>query len=141
MKSIVNYLKENGPFKGYIGKHEVMLEIIPDCIIMTVDEEKYNIDISNEWVAQSTIQDMLYEFDKTEVRFCEECGKPYDCGFMAGDGDWYCCEDCFEDAMNKAYGKGKWRGTEEEGYYGGFYEYLQDDGEWEDTGVFYTEWN
>ena len=43
--------------------------------------------------------------------------------------------------MNKAYGKGKWRGTDEEGYYGGFYEYLQDDGEWEDTGVFYTEWN
>lgn len=143
MKSLVTYIKENGTFKGYIGMHELLIEILFDYVHMSVDDEAhYKIDIGDyKFSVQEEIQDLLYDLDKTEIRFCEECGKPYDCGFMAGDGDWYCCEDCFEDAMNRDYGKGKWRGTDEEGYYGGFYESLQDDGEWEDTGIFWTEWN
>ena len=43
--------------------------------------------------------------------------------------------------MDEDYGKGKWRASDEEGEYEGWYEYLNEDGEWEDTGVFYTEWN
>ena len=87
------------------------------------------------------LQQYLYDKDKTEIRFCEECGIPYDKGFIAGDGDWYCCEDCFETAMNSYYGIGKWRPSEEEGYYGGWYEYLNDHEKWEDTSIYYTEWN
>jgi hypothetical protein len=90
--------------------------------------------------AEEFIEDVL-SAHKIEVRFCEECGKPYDAGYIAGDGDWYCCEDCFEGVMNRDYGEGKWRGTDEEGYYGGYYEHLEDDGEWEDTGIYWTEWN
>jgi hypothetical protein len=92
----------------------------------------------NEW-DDFDLQDMLDEFG-LEIRFCEECGKPYDAGFIAGDGDWYCCHECFESIMDRDYGKGKWRATDEEGDRGGFYEYLDGD-EWEDTGIFYTEWN
>lgn len=143
MKSLVDYLKENVAFTGYIGKHFITIDMFVDeffeCLTIKIDEEK-RVSISFNY-AENTIQDLLYDLDKTEIRFCEECGKPYDAGFMAGDGGWYCCEDCFEDVMNRDYGKGKWRGTDEEGYYGGFYESLQDDGEWEDTGIFWTEWN
>ena len=43
--------------------------------------------------------------------------------------------------MNKDYGEGKWRATEKEGIYGGLYERLNDGDEWEDTGIYWTEWN
>lgn len=76
-----------------------------------------------------------------EIRFCEVCGRPFDAGFIAGYGDWYCCEECFEPTMDKDYGKGNWRPTDEEGEYGGLYEFLGDNGEWQDTGVYWTEWN
>ena len=142
MKTLCDYVKNNGKFDDYIGEHKLVLEIDADYMHMSVDDEhKYKISIKDKFYTQDYVQDTLYEEHKTEVRFCEECGKPYDCGFIAGDGDWYCCEDCFEEVMDRDYGKGKWRGTDEEGCYGGFYESLHDDGEWEDTGIFYTEWN
>ena len=142
IKSVVDYLTENGNFVDCIGVHEVLFELYISTITMTVDGKmKYYFYADDKFGAQIEIQDTLYNYHKTEIRFCEECGKPYDRGYMAGDGYWYCCEDCFDDSMNKSYGKGKWRGTDEEGYYGGYYEALQDDGEWEDTGIFYTEWN
>jgi hypothetical protein len=61
-------------------------------------------------------------------------------GFMVDGGTWYCCTDCFEQTMNNDYGINNWRSTEEEGIYGGYYEHLNNDNEWEDTGIFYTEW-
>ena len=62
-------------------------------------------------------------------------------GCIAGDGWWYCCEECFETTMDNDYGKGKWRATKEEGKFGGFYEALNDEGIWEDTCIFWTQWN
>lgn len=142
VKNIVDYLENNGALKTYIGIYNVSFELLFDYIVMVIDKDNhYKIDINDKFDAQQEIQDILYDTYKTEVRFCEECGKPYDMGFMAGDGDWYCCEDCFEESMDKCYGEGKWRGTDEEGCNGGFYESLQDNGEWEDTGIFWTEWN
>ena len=137
VKTIVNYLNK-GKFNGAIGNCDIALEIQGGKIKMTCDEKEYIIDafITSEY----EIRDILETMHKTEIRFCEECGKPYDKGFIAGDGDWYCCEDCFEDVMNRDYGQGKWRATDEEGRYGGFYEYL-DENEWIDTGIYYTEWN
>ena len=137
IKTIVDYLNK-GKFNSVIGNCNITLEIQGDKIKMICDEKEYIIDafITSEY----EIQDILEKNHKTEIRFCEECGKPYDKGFIAGDGDWYCCEDCFEDVMNRDYGQGKWRATDEEGRYGGFYEYLDED-EWIDTGVYYTEWN
>lgn len=137
IKTIVDYLNK-GKFNGVIGNCNITLEIQGDKIKMICDEKEYIIDafITSEY----EIQDILEKNHKTEIRFCEECGKPYDKGFIAGDGDWYCCEDCFEGAMNETYGEGKWRGTDEEGCNGGFYEYF-DGKEWIDTGIYYTEWN
>lgn len=138
MKTIKDYLEKNGSFKTYLKDREVGFMLCEDYIIVEV-EDKVAADIY-ELKTERDIQDMLYDNYDVEVRFCDECGKPYDAGFMAGDGEWYCCEDCFNEVMDRDYGKGKWRASDGEGYYGGWYEYLDGD-EWEDTGIFYTEWN
>jgi hypothetical protein len=75
-----------------------------------------------------------------EERYCETCGENMTSGYTAGNGEWYCCADCFERTMNADYGVGKWRTAICQGEYGGYYEYLNKDGEWEDTGIYYTEW-
>lgn len=137
MKTIKDYLEKNGSFKTYLKDREVGFTLCEDYIIVEVDTG-VAADIY-ELKEEMEIQDMLYDNYNVEVRFCEECGKPFDAGFTAENGDWYCCEDCFEPTMNRDYGKGKWRASDGEGYYGGFYEYLDGD-EWEDTGIFYTEW-
>ena len=138
MKTIKDYLEKNGSFKTYLKNREVGFTLCEDYIIVEVDTG-VAADIY-ELKTEMEIQDMLYDNYDVEVRFCEECGKPFDAGFTVDGGFWYCCEECFEPTMDKDYGKGKWRETDEEGYYGGFYEYLDGD-EWEDTGIFYTEWN
>lgn len=158
-KTIVDYLRENNKFTGCFNGYEITIYPIADFnwetmqfngpkIIMEVGgyqdnkcNDKYTIEIEDN-TPMYEIQDILYDEYNTEIRFCSECGKPYDAGYIAGDGEWYCCEDCFEDAMNNDYGKGKWRPSEQEGRYGGWYEYLERiDDEWYDTGIFYTEWN
>ena len=138
MKNIKDYLKENGNVAVVLGNRNIGFALRDDYIIVEI-ENGVATDIY-ELETELDIQDMMYDNYDIEVRFCCECGKPYDAGFMAGDGDYYCCEDCFEPMMDRDYGKDNWRATEEEGYYGGFYEYL-DDGQWEDTGIYYTEWN
>ena len=137
MKTIKDYLEKNGSFKTYLKDREVGFTLCEDYIIVEVDD-KVAADIY-ELKTEMEIQDMLYDNYDVEVRFCEECGKPFDAGFTAENGDWYCCEYCFNEVMDRDYGKGKWRASDGEGYYGGWYEYLDGD-EWEDTGIFYTEW-
>ena len=157
-KTIVDYLKTNNKFTGCFNGYEIKLYTVANYnwntmqfddpqIIMEVGgykddqcDDKYVIDIKNN-TPMYEIQDILYDEYNTEIRFCSECGKPYDAGYMAGDGYWYYCEDCFEDTMDKDYGKGKWRASEKEGRDGGWYEYQTDSGKWEDTGIFYTKWN
>ena len=139
MKTIVDYLKENKKFEGIIGNAHVKLEMFNDLLVVTRDTHIHTCRVLDYSYAEELIENVLAN-KGIEVRFCEECGKPYDAGYVAGDGDWYCCEDCFKPAMDKDYGEGNWRGTDEEGYYGGYYEYLNGD-EWEDTGIYYTEWN
>jgi hypothetical protein len=139
MKTIVDYLKTNKKFEGMIGNATIKLEMHEDLLVMTCNTHIHTCRVLDYSYAEELIEDVLADRN-IEVRFCEECGKPYDAGYIAGDGDWYCCEDCFYGVMNRDYGEGKWRGTDEEGYYGGYYEYLNGD-EWEDTGIYYTEWN
>lgn len=141
MKTIVDYLNIKHIYEHNILGRDFILELESKIITLKYHGHEW-------WIAtnksgqeiECIIQDILEECGM-EIRFCEVCGKPFDAGFIAGDGDWYCCEECFEPTMDKDYGKGKWRGTDEEGEYGGFYEYLNDDGEWEDTGIYWTEWN
>ena len=139
MKTIVDYLKEHGKYEhDFEGRafelilkgNQILLNHNEGWAVIKTDLDDYEI--------EDAITEIL-EDHHVAIRFCEECGKPFDAGFIAGDGDWYCCEDCFDGAMDQTYGKGKWRPTEDEGEYGGYYESLDGD-EWVDTSIYYTEW-
>ena len=139
MKTIIDYLKEHGKYEhDFEGRafelilkgNQILLNYKDGWAVIKTDLDGYEI--------EDAITEIL-EDHNIEIRFCEECGKPFDKGFIAGDGDWYSCEECFDGAMDTTYGKGKWRPSEEEGENGGWYEALDDD-EWVDTSVYYTEW-
>ena len=139
MKTIVDYLKEHGKyehdvqgraFELILKGNQILLNYLDGWAVINAEQEGY--------IVENSIAEIL-EDHKIEIRFCEECGKPFDAGFIAGDGDWYCCGSCFNDAMDKTYGEGKWRPTDEEGEYGGFYESFNGN-VWEDTSIYYTEW-
>ena len=140
MKTIVNFLKENGYTNDkFYEVGDASFAIHGNTVMVSYNGDMWGVPTSRGDVNMQ-VQDILYDNYEVEMRFCEECGKPYDAGYTAGDGEWYLCVDCFEPMMDEAFGKGKWRPTDKEGRYGGFYENLNDDGEWEDTGAFYTEW-
>lgn len=79
---------------------------------------------------------------ENEMTFCDYCGKPVIFGMTDYFGDCHVHEECFEKYMNETYGAGKWKPTDnkEEDEYDGYYLFLNDKGEWEGTGIFYTEW-
>lgn len=140
MKTVVDYLQANKKYEHDFQGRAFELELTDKDIELGCNNEVYSIMLSQTgYEVEDIIQTILEEDHKIAIRFCEECGTPFDAGFMAGDGDWYSCEDCFNDAMDRTYGKGNWRSSEDEGENGGWYEYLDED-KWEDTGIFYTEW-
>lgn len=142
MKTVVDYLIENKIYEEEIAGYEVKLKLVGEYVVMQVDDYPEDlIEIDGEVSVETEIKYILEDEYGANIRFCEVCGIPYDMGFIAGDGDWYCCQSCFQDAMDKDYGKDGWRESEDEGEYGGFYEFLKKNGEWEDTGIYYTEWN
>lgn len=140
MKSIINYLEGHGnKYEHDVLGREFTIELDADNIRLKCKGNEWLINCnpvrpSIEW----EIMDILEE-QGISIRICEECGIPMDEGFMVDDGSFYSCESCFESAMDKTYGKGNWRGTDEEGEWGGYYEYLDVD-IWEDTGIFWTQW-
>lgn len=78
------------------------------------------------------------------MRECEVCGKKVTAGMTTECGDFYVHEECFEEFMDKTYGKGHWMalGNGEEDGYGGYYICTADvAGGYEGTGIFYTEWD
>ena len=84
-------------------------------------------------------------------RICDYCHRSMTSG-MTNEGNGFdaafrCHEECFEEAMNSRYGQGMWRLNPDyaadcstEGEYGGYYDALCESGAWEDTGIYYTEW-
>lgn len=142
MEPIMSYLKKHKTYKhGSQGLFELKLW----CGLVVVsckDDVAVMHDKPDLKSMEMRIRDFL-ESRGIEIRFCEECGKPMTRGYTTDCGDWYCCEECFEDVMNYIYGKGNWRDTDKEGELGGFYQRLSDLGaeEWEDTGIFWTDWN
>ena len=141
MKTVVDYLQAHEKYEEEIAGHEVELKLTNKLIMMTVDGDKYRIKRYGDVSPETAIRYILEEVYGANIRFCEICGVPYDMGFVAGDGEWYCCQSCFGPVMDKDYGKYGWRGTDEEGEYGGYYEYQDAYGHWIDTGIYYTEWN
>lgn len=140
MKTIADFLKANEYTNDKIYEvGDVSFTMHGNTVMIAYNGEVWGIPASCTNINAET-QDLLYYHYDVEIRFCDECGKPYDAGYMGGDGEWYCCEDCFEPMMDRDFGKGNWRPAKEIGMYGGFYEYLTDSGKWKDTGAFYTEW-
>ena len=140
MKTVLDYLKEHGKYEHDFMGRAFELEMKKDVIWLGCNGEWVLINANQKgWTIENDIRAILEDDHGIEIRFCEECGIHFDAGFMAGDGDWYCCEECFEESKNKTYGKGKWRPSEYETEWGGWYEYLDGD-EWEGTSIFYTEW-
>ena len=72
------------------------------------------------------------------MRRCVICGKEVQDG-MTDLENFYAHEKCFPAAMNKIYGKYRWMMVDEELEHGGYYAYWNGTG-FEDTGIFYTEW-
>lgn len=139
MKTITDYLIKNKRVTITICGYDIQFELKDRFISMEFDGVRYVHGAYSGDICEY-IQEAFENETGFEMRFCDECGKPFDAGYTAEDGSWYCCEKCFEPAMNKAYGN-NWRGTDDVGYNGGYYEYLNHEGEWEDTGIYWTEWN
>jgi hypothetical protein len=142
MATVIDYLKEHGEYKHDVKGRAFELELndIDDQILLGCNGDWTIINAKQKgWTIENDIREILEDNYGIQIRFCEECGKPFDAGFIAGDGDWYCCGSCFDDAMDKTYGEGQWRPTDEEGEYGGYYENFDGD-TWVDTSIYYTEW-
>lgn len=139
MKTILDYLIEHKRYEHDVKGRAFELELTDKDIELRCNNDVYSILLDQTGYEVEMIVQTCLEDHKIEIRFCEECGKPFDAGFIAGDGDWYCCEGCFDGVMDQTYGKGKWRPSEEEGDNGGWYEALDED-EWVDTSIYYTEW-
>ena len=83
------------------------------------------------------------------MRRCARCKEKIYDGFMIENGCFYwddshsnyLCESCFKPYMDETCGVGNWKPTEdgEEDEYGGYY-LEKIDGQWEGTGIFWTEW-
>ena len=140
MATVLDYLKKHKKYEHDFQGRDFELELNDDQILLGCNGDWVIINAEQKgWTIENDIRAILEDDYGIEIRFCEECGKPFDAGFIAGDGDWYCCEECFEGAMDTTYGKGKWRPSEDEGENGGWYEAFEVD-EWVDTSIYYTEW-
>ena len=145
IKYITDYLKEHGEFHyNSECNGDFTLKLCKDYILFKFDTWcdgcEMSVRISTKQkpaYIEDIIMDTLERFER-EIRFCSHCGKPIDSGFTVDDGNWYCCEDCFEDDMNEDYGKGKWRRTDTGYCYYAYYD--ENFKEWCNTHIYYTEW-
>ena len=102
MMSIVNYLNEHQKYEHDVMGRAFMLEMDNNNIVLKVNGDEWLIESGIS--AELAIQEILEEHN-IEIRFCEECGKPMDEGFMIDDGSFYSCEECFESVMDNTYGR------------------------------------
>ena len=77
-------------------------------------------------------------------RPCEVCGKQLTQGFTDG-GDFYSCDEHFEQAMTKCFGTWKELNEDEQDEFGyGAIDYFvywcEELGSWVPTGVYWTDW-
>lgn len=144
---VYDFIFENSFYQTTIGNRNIALVHIDNRMMLCVEDRESECE--NEYFTylikrnfEEEISEILSENFGIEIRFCEQCGKPFDAGYTVDCGWWYCCEECFDEAMDDDYGEGNWRPTDTEGIYGGFYEFLdKSNNTWEDTGIYYTEWN
>jgi len=99
----------------------------------------------------------IAHLDGEEVHVCDECSPMFDCrhefricdvcgdlmveGYVTEDGSVHLCDGCFKPWMDE-YCPGGWRANGHDDlplWNGGYYDELVD-GEWTDTGIYWTEW-
>ena len=139
MANVVDFLKVHKIYEHNFEKRNFILELVGEEIHLHIKGNTYKINADSG--AEDAIMYVLEDEYGIEIRFCKECGIPFDAGYTDEWGWEYFCEDCFDDDYrDRVYGKGRWKCTDHVGEHGGYYAYLNDDGEWEDTGIYYTEW-
>lgn len=143
MKDKEEYVHESGHYSDdkwvniefIILNNNGRLRLVVDGQSCEIKSDRDLIDMVEEWC------------DGHQIRICDHCGCIMEQGYTDDDADFYNCEECFPKDMNERYGEGNWRAQNEEdyrddcNYMGGFYEYKNADGEWEEEPSYYTEWN
>ena len=80
MKTVVDYLKEHGKYEHDVMGRAFEIELQGERILLGCDGEWVLINAEQKgWIIESDIADIL-EGHHIEIRFCEECGKPFDAG-------------------------------------------------------------
>lgn len=134
MKKLIDYIKENNWETVYGDTdYEFSYDRERELFICKTDDGRIETDEDEN--------ELIYRLETVQI--CQRCGRPMMRGFADDYGEDYFCEDCFEKGMDELYGVGKWKpnDTENGGECGGFYDCLDNDGNWVDTGMYYTEWN
>ncbi len=77
------------------------------------------------------------------MRQCKKCHAKIVSGFTNGFGDFYVCDNCFQDFMDERYGKRMWMAVDDDGS-GGYYlasaTHHGSVGKPYGTGIYWTEW-
>lgn len=140
-KTFWDYINDNG------GK--VTVDIIADrdieiYAIALSEKDSFIVYFDNVIIARN--EDELYDYFERlgiEIRFCDYCGGIFQAGMTNDSGDLYVHDSCFNDYMDKVYGRGKWMelGNGEEDELGGYYIVSADVlGGYKGTGIYYTEY-
>lgn len=128
--------------KGFPLTDENIGFVLNSCFAQTLVDRS----IEEDWeifeiLVGDMLENQLYS-DCNDLPSCDYCGKTMVAGFTTNEGCWRCCLDCFPGALQEDYGN-DWRENDHEDdsdWFGGYYDYKADDGNWYDTGIFYTEW-
>lgn len=145
MKTIIDFMQELKDEKYEVDYPDGYVIVFNSNGKMYAECENKDKDIKVTFAFEDA-DDLLTKCDEIlsfEIRFCDYCGCPFNCGYTDDDADFYNCEECFPKDMDERYGKGNWRTYESENgdcnWQGGYYERLVD-GKWEAEPSYYTEW-
>lgn len=141
MKTFEQYMRDNDGSVSLNLSGDAIINIVLDDRMMIVSERDSKIghiywDVKNWAVALYT---MLIDYYGITVRFCNDCGKPI-CEGMTDDYECYYCSDCMDGFLKREYPLG-YRKSSDVGKWGGWIEYKTESGEWEDTGLYETDWD
>lgn len=139
MEKFISFLKTQ-PNNKYIlrvlGEDEISFTYLNDgwgnvLVIIPGESEIFN--------NMNDMDDWLSSEHDIEIRFCDRCHKPFDVGYTSEETNMYCCEECFDDYMDEVYGEGRWKEVDDD-FCNGYYMYLDEDNNWNGTGIYWTEW-
>ena len=127
----IQYMCEN----KYLAIGNFEFEYCDEDDSVTIRSGKFSMTFS----CITSLEDIISESD-LPLRICNGCGMPMTAGFTDEYGETYfCCYTEFAADMDKRYGKGNWRETEDPDAHH-CYEYRDENGEWVSEPSYHTEW-